>query len=211
MREEFLMIKYHKKHECWWPSNGRNDVKDIEFLQMTLPSMDNAIDLCKKHKLCLQAGGHVGLWPLRLAKSFETVITFEPQDELFECLLHNVKNVDNIDPHCAALGQCEGRAMMLLKGNAAVGRVDAAGTVDVRMVSIDSLELDQCDALFLDVEGYEVEVLRGAVDTIKRYRPIIQVEMLPRVRVEIDKFLTGIGYRFNRRAGKDAIYVNTKR
>jgi FkbM family methyltransferase len=42
-------------------------------------------------------------------------------------------------------------------------------------------QIEQCDLLFLDVEGYEERALCGAKSTISRCRPIIFVELFPPV------------------------------
>src|SRR6185312_10827709 len=46
----------------------------------------------------------------------------------------------------------------------------------VPMVTVDSLELVDCQFMKIDVEGMEVEALRGAVATIERFRPILYIE-----------------------------------
>jgi len=48
----------------------------------------------------------------------------------------------------------------------------------VQAITIDSLNLPRLDYLKLDVEGMEELVLEGAKKTIKRCRPIIQLEVL---------------------------------
>jgi hypothetical protein len=44
------------------------------------------------------------------------------------------------------------------------------------VITIDSMDLPGCDFLKLDIEGYECQALRGAIDTIKKYRPWIWIE-----------------------------------
>jgi hypothetical protein len=46
----------------------------------------------------------------------------------------------------------------------------------VPVVTIDSLELPACALIKVDVEGMELDVLRGATQTIKRHRPRLFVE-----------------------------------
>jgi FkbM family methyltransferase len=46
----------------------------------------------------------------------------------------------------------------------------------VRVITIDSLNLEQCNFIKADVEGMEEKVLRGAEQTIGRLRPILYVE-----------------------------------
>ena len=43
----------------------------------------------------------------------------------------------------------------------------------IPMMAIDSLNLDACDLLQLDVEGYEGPAIEGARKTIKQFRPVI--------------------------------------
>ena len=52
-------------------------------------------------------------------------------------------------------------------------------TKDGKMVtvSIDDMDLGALDALVLDVEGYEVEALRGAEKTIERFSPVVSIEI----------------------------------
>src|ERR1039458_218014 len=45
-----------------------------------------------------------------------------------------------------------------------------------RLAAVDALELLDCGMLKVDVEGWEVGVLRGAMATIGRCRPILYVE-----------------------------------
>jgi FkbM family methyltransferase len=45
------------------------------------------------------------------------------------------------------------------------------------MFRIDDFGLNNCDLIALDVEGFEIEVLKGAVETINKYKPIIAAEV----------------------------------
>ena len=42
--------------------------------------------------------------------------------------------------------------------------------------TLDSYQFTDVDIIKIDTEGYELQVLEGAVDTIKRNRPIVQIE-----------------------------------
>lgn len=44
------------------------------------------------------------------------------------------------------------------------------------VVAVDQLGLDRCDFIKIDVDGGEINVLKSAKDTIKKYRPILYVE-----------------------------------
>ncbi|MBD3563031.1 FkbM family methyltransferase, partial [Planktothrix sp. FACHB-1355] len=46
----------------------------------------------------------------------------------------------------------------------------------VQVITVDSLNLPYCRLIKLDVEGMELQVLQGAVNTINRLKPILYVE-----------------------------------
>ena len=46
----------------------------------------------------------------------------------------------------------------------------------VRVLTVDGLGLDAVNLLKIDVEGMELSVLRGADETIERYRPTVYLE-----------------------------------
>src|SRR5581483_2102206 len=49
-------------------------------------------------------------------------------------------------------------------------------TTSAKMTTVDSLNLQSLRLLKADVEGMEVEVLKGAKQTIEKFRPILYVE-----------------------------------
>jgi FkbM family methyltransferase len=52
--------------------------------------------------------------------------------------------------------------------------------VSVPKRTIDSYNFDEVDAIKIDVEGSELMVMQGAEQTIKKHRPSIQVEIVPK-------------------------------
>ena len=47
---------------------------------------------------------------------------------------------------------------------------------DVPVYTLDSFEFDGVDFVKVDVEGYELKVLQGALKTIDKYKPMIVIE-----------------------------------
>jgi FkbM family methyltransferase len=47
----------------------------------------------------------------------------------------------------------------------------------VNLITIDLLNLDKLDFIKLDVEGYEIKIIEGAINTIRKYKPIITLEI----------------------------------
>jgi hypothetical protein len=65
----------------------------------------------------------------------------------------------------------------------------------VRVVNLDSLEMARLDLVKLDVEGMELEVLRGGRAALARHRPIMIVEVIKSDRAAIENFVAELGYR----------------
>lgn len=63
------------------------------------------------------------------------------------------------------------------------------------LVSVDSLELDRVDFIKIDVEGMEVDALKGALNTIEKYKPILTVEFLKSGYEPVAQFLAALGYQ----------------
>ena len=130
-------------------------------------------------RCCIQAGGHVGHWPVRLSSVFESVVTFEPEPGNFQELESATKFIGSIQAYNAALGKYNGVAHM--ERTAGETANDNRGAYFMRpggsipIMTIDSLDLKP-DLIYLDIEGAEYMALEGAVDTIRRCKPVIGVE-----------------------------------
>ena len=79
-------------------------------------------------------------------------------------------------------------------GGVPLGGQDAADMVPIS--TIDELSLERCALLKADVEGMEAAVIRGAVDTIERLRPILYLENDRREKsAELINLVRKFGYR----------------
>lgn len=153
---------------------------EMELLRAVLD-----IDGKTKEKVMLEAGANIGAHTIGLSQVCKHVLAFEPQDKVFELLAHNkAKNKsDNVTCIKAALGS---KTMMVAYEQASGNTVVNPGAVQmtnkvgakkiVQMVTIDSLGIKRLDLIKADVEGLEDEVLRGALETIKKFRPVLYLE-----------------------------------
>lgn len=136
-----------------------------------------ALKLCKNFRLAVDVGAHVGTWAQNLEKHFDTVHCFEPMPLHLECLRLNVLKAQI---HPVALSDAP-KKVAFITGEASTGdtRVDPKREGDIEAVALDSFEFENVDFLKLDCEGYELFVLKGGEETIKRCKPVIVVEQKP--------------------------------
>ena len=159
----------------------------------------------------VQAGGNCGLYPRLFSQYFQTVYTFEPDPLNFHCLVNNCQR-DNVIKINAALGDVFGLVRVKRAGMSNVGMhtVTKEGSDFPNITpqfTIDSLGLETCDLIQLDVEGYEPKVIEGALETIRRFHPVISCEN----GGSVNSRLVELGYEVKEVVGADTIYVFSKK
>lgn len=148
--------------------------------------------------IVLDVGANLGCISQALVAAGKHVIAFEPQPAIFELL---VKNCPTVPCMNVALGSKEGTAYMprvdySKRGNFG-GLGIGSGNLPVVVRTLDSYNLENVSLIKIDVEGFEEEVLRGAVNTIARYKPTIYLEADRQEKlVGLARFLDSIGYKY---------------
>lgn len=61
--------------------------------------------------------------------------------------------------------------------------------------SLDSFGLTTADVVKIDVDGYEFDLLHGARDTLRRLRPVVQIEVKDVTEAPVRRFFGDLGYR----------------
>ena len=200
-------LNYYNDIKLWWVDPDARAHIGYDYAMRHIPDMDMAIALCDQHRSCVQAGCYVGLWPRALSQVFQHVLTFEPEPSLYEASGLNLVNYSNVRLFPFALGAAHG-FLPVQKDNQGMLRYAQDSNQSTPMVHIDSLELNDCDALFLDVEGAELLALTGARETILRCRPVIHVEEWMGQGIVVQDFLYAFGYHIIGRVAHDVIYAS---
>ena len=142
------------------------------------PVRQKSLTFVTEFDVALDVGANIGLWSRDLCSLFTKVIAFEPVADFRECLILNVP-LPNLEVRPCALGSVDTTIeMVITEGNTGHSHVDhnTVGSGKINMWRLDTLEFDKIDYIKLDCEGYELEILKGAEETIKRHKPIIVVE-----------------------------------
>lgn len=130
---------------------------------------------CRAHRVAVDVGAHVGLFSFWMVRDFGQVVAFEPVAAHRECWHANVAARPQDELHAVALGAAAG-AVRLETPLGSSGGTAIAGPGDIPLVTLDSYQLPVVDLLKIDCEGYELEVLAGARETVRRCHPVIAVE-----------------------------------
>jgi FkbM family methyltransferase len=157
--------------------------------------------LLRPASVVVEAGAHIGAITVPLARKCARVIAFEPQRLVHQMLCANLvlNGVVNVWAVQAALGAEDAQIMCPLpamEGFQNTGGVSLAGAKDGELVvcrKVDTLGLPRVDLIKADVEEMELEVLKGARETIRRDRPVLYLES----NIGTDQLLSeldGLGY-----------------
>lgn len=135
----------------------------------------------------LDVGANIGTHTLFFAKKTlpsGQVLAFEPQRHIHQMLCGNIalNALQNVFTFQSAVGAKKGSVTVPALdphiaynfGTLSLG--DHQHGDNVPIITIDSLTLNRCDLIKIDVEGAEIEVLKGAKTAIKKFLPIIYVE-----------------------------------
>jgi FkbM family methyltransferase len=143
--------------------------------------------IVKPGSLVVEVGANIGTHTLFFARQVGlegAVVAFEPQRVVFQSLCANMalNSVTNVQCFHKAVGAEQGEILVpslnpMREEN--YGGLSVEGSQQgepTPMVTVDSLNLDRCTLLKVDVEGMERQVLAGAAKTITKCRPILYVE-----------------------------------
>ena len=146
--------------------------------------LDRALDFCGRFREAVDVGAHVGLWTMHLAARFEHVLAFEPVHEHRQCFAKNTARFSNVTLHPFALGDEIGFVEMEPESAESSGGYHVKTRHGDELVGVPVTRLDYfhfwaLDFLKIDVEGFELFVVKGGEDTIRHHRPVICIEQKP--------------------------------
>jgi hypothetical protein len=75
----------------------------------------------------------------------------------------------------------------------------------VDIVPVDSFEFDRVDFVKMDIEGMEVEALKGARQTIEKYRPWMFIEYWAVDSEQIKEYFADLDYTLYRWSNADVL------
>lgn len=129
--------------------------------------------------IVLDIGAHVGFFSQRCLDRGARVVAIEPDVRNFACLRDRVLDAVLIQ---GAAWNASGTAHLKLNGACTAGHSLYFGSktdvhVVTQLVTIDSLQLPKCDFIKIDAEGAEVEIIQGALETLRTHRPALVIEV----------------------------------
>lgn len=144
-------------------------------------------EIVEKYNMKINGVIHVGAHygeeiPSYIKKDIKNIVVFEPLEKSFEVLEQNVSKLNaNIIGHQVALGNEEKNISMYLSSNNLEsssilkpklhliqhGHVTFNETEQVEMKTLDSYHYTDYNFINIDVQGYELEVLKGGTETLK--------------------------------------------
>ena len=156
--------------------------------------------------IAVDVGANVGLWAKPLTEKFNRVIAFEPLEQVYSCLEKNIAGL-NIEIHKHALGSVNDKVDMVFDAeNTGGSYVSEVGQGSIDIKRLDDLNLPKFGLLKIDCERHELEVLKGAIDTILKYKPIIVCEQQADTNECAGMYLKSFGAREITNVRKDYIF-----
>ena len=190
-QEKFLdfRLKYSAPNEiAGYKYIGRYNVH--AFMDSTFTDEDKEFI---KNKDLIDAGAYTGDTSIPIAKfTSKKVYAFEPFEESFEILKKNIdsNHIKNVVPVQKSLGNENGEMTLYLSGDNVQGITNNPHArkydkeLKVEEITLDKfVEENNLDVGYVtvDVEGAEMELLEGAIDTLKSQKPILTISIYHKV------------------------------
>ena len=176
-----------------------------KFINEKIPNSDEEI--------ALDIGANIGNHSIFFSKYFKKVFAFEPNPKTYDLLLINSKLISQkkIVPYNFGLSNNNGNLSLKSNpSNIGASRIISLPTnqlknnitnIKVKIADeIKSIQTEKISFIKIDVEGHEINALKGAENIIKSNKPIIvfeqQAKEIKNQSSEVIEYLTTLNYNF---------------
>ena len=151
-------------------------LKDLNHLLINL-------DIDVSDSTAIDIGSNIGNHAIEFAKYFKKVICYEPNPRAYDLLATNTKHLKNVEVFNWGIGSKEEFLQLQeninnIGGSSAKYQIDEENIVNIEIKPLDNdfESLKKVMLLKIDVEGMEIDVLRGAEKIITKFYPLICFE-----------------------------------
>lgn len=177
----------------------RSEPDTVSFIREFVKSGDVSIDV----------GAHKGVITHLLSKTVGPqglVVAFEPQPEFLPWLtrMKNSLKLSNVEFVPLALSNETRKSSLFREAAGETGSMSPEYQNIGDSVAVDAITLDEyceknslgrIDSMKIDVDGYEINVLKGAEKVLKRYQPVLIVEVLDKNLEVVSDYLKRLNYK----------------
>lgn len=207
---------------CWQDRGAKCDVYDKSLYERFYKP--------RKGNVVVDVGAHIGLFTLKIALQVGEkgrVIAVEPEKKNYAFLTENIRinRYRNVTPVDLALSDFEGKARFFLKarsvshslfGKTFVTPIIGSTEVDVTTLDkmLEKLAVNRVDLLKINVEGAELNVLKGGEHLLSegRISNIVLATHPPRKKEaeEISEYLRSMGYTTTTVSSGKVVFASLK-
>ena len=173
----------------------------VEYLDRKHLKFNNVLDV----------GAWCGTWSNTISKYANLVHAFEPDQLHYECLMKNIE--DNVIAHHCAVGSTKSKVSLTAEQKNFTQGKRIIPDGEILMTTVDSFAITNIDLIKIDVEGYEMEVLKGANDALTQCT-CMMIELNNNSKKygssngQITKYLTQKGFSVLIKTWPDVVFVN---
>jgi FkbM family methyltransferase len=155
----------------------------------------------EKDGVFLDIGAHMGYYSLYMLPLVKSVYAFEPDPRAREWLTRNLSPYSNATIVPAAVGAHSGRATYVLSSDPETSHLSSGVVREGNVLEVDIVTIDEFVARFnlrvtamkIDVEGFDFDVVVGALQTLRDQAPLVLTEAKPEDR--LFQLISILGYR----------------
>jgi len=176
-------------------------VKFIEYLDRKNLKFNSVLDI----------GAWCGTWSNAISKYANLVHAFEPDQLHYDCLIKNIN--DNVVAHNCAVGSTKSKVSLKTEQENFTQGKRVVPNGEILMTTVDSFAIKDIDLIKIDVEGYEMEVLKGANNALDQCT-YVMIELNNNSKKygsnnrQITKYLIDKGFSVLIKTWPDVIFVN---
>lgn len=196
-------------------SKGCQIVKALEADRVWEADTVHFISKKINNKSMVHAGVYIGdMLPAFSSFTQGKIYAFEPNPDMTESINETIRinNLDNVIFSNKGLSDVEDTSELFYRYEDGVSisggaRIDASHQPNdrytaeqnikttINTVTIDSVVKDEVSIIQLDVEGFEIHALKGAMKTIREYRPILILENVKEKNEWMLENINSLGYK----------------